>query len=94
MQKSIRVQILGKEYPLRVHEDDEAAMREVAGAVDARMQTFKTSHPEQPDLVAAVISALSLAEEMLAVRETSNSVLQAMYREMVIMEQELSDAMA
>ena len=93
MQKSIRVSILGKKYPLRVHEKDEAALRAVANTVDARMRSFKVQHPDQPDLVAAVISALALAEEMLAVRETSSTVLQAMHREMLLMEKDLLDAM-
>ncbi len=94
MQKSIRVQILGKEYPLRVDENDETSMREVADTVDMRMQNFKAKHPDQPDLVAAVVSALALAEEVLAMRDTSSTVLQAMHREMLLMEKELIDAMS
>ncbi len=94
MQKSIRVRILGKEYPLRVEEEDEDSMREVADTVDMRMQDFKAEHPDQPDLVAAVVSALALAEEILAMRETSSTVLQAIHREMLLMEKELVDAMS
>ncbi len=94
MQKSIRVQILGKDYPLRVHEEDEEVMREVAHTVDSRMQAFKLKHPEQPDLVAAVIAALALAEEVISTRQTSSIVFQAMDREMQLMDRELVDALS
>ncbi len=93
MQKSIQVRILGKEYPLRVHEQDEDAMYEVARTVDSYMQFFKKDHPHQSDLVAAVIAALTLAEEVHTMRDTSNSVLQTMYRQMQHMEGELKSAL-
>ena len=92
--KSIRVQILGKEYPLRVQEGHEKTMQEVANAVDSRMQAFKVSHPHQSDLVAAVISALTLAEEVLELRENSSAVLQAMSSQILLMEKQLQEALA
>ncbi len=93
MQKSISVRILGRDYPLRVHEKDEATMRAVANTVDRRMQAFKSKHPEQPDLVAAVISALGLAEEVIATRNTSNKVLQAIDLELRLLDRELIAAL-
>ena len=69
MEKSIRVRILGRDYPLRVQEDAEAVTREMAAYVDAKMQNFKTAHPEQSDLVTAVVTALALAEEVFTARE-------------------------
>lgn len=62
--KSIRVQIMGREYALRVHEDDEAFTREIASFVNARMEQFREAHPEQAELTTAVITALALAEEL------------------------------
>ena len=48
--KSIRVHILGREYALRVQEEDEAFTREVASFVNARMEQFRDNHPEQAEL--------------------------------------------
>lgn len=62
--KSIRVHILGREYALRVQEEDEAFTREVASFVNARMEQFRDDHPEQAELTTAVITALALAEEL------------------------------
>ncbi len=76
MEKSIRVRILGRDYPLRVQEDDEAATREMAAHVDARMRAFKTAHPEQSDLVTAVVTALALAEELYHAREATPDLTQ------------------
>ena len=63
MDKPIRIRILNREYPLRVRAEAEAETRRIAEIVDARMQAFKRAHPEQPDLVAAVMTALAFAEE-------------------------------
>ncbi len=62
--KSIRVHILGREYALRVEEDDESFTREMASFVNARMEQFRDAHPEQAELTTAVITALALAEEL------------------------------
>ena len=93
MQKSIRVNILGREYPLRVHEEDEIATRNVVNFVNNRMQVFQRAHPEQSDLVTAVVTALAIAEEVMSAREGSNIVLEAIDREMKLLDQELAGAL-
>ncbi|MDX1547463.1 MAG: cell division protein ZapA [Rhodothermales bacterium] len=77
MDKSIRIRILNREYPLRVRADDEARMRRIAEAVDERLTAFKQTHPEQPDLVAAVMVALAFAEEAAGVRAHLRAELSA-----------------
>lgn len=62
MEKPIRVRILNREYPLRVRPEDEEPMRRLAAALHERMTAFKKAHPEQPDVVAAVMTALAYAE--------------------------------
>ena len=93
MHKSIKVRILDRDYPLLVQADDEATMRSLAGLVDERMRAFKTMHPDQPDLVAAVVTALGMAEELTAARETSNVVLSALDREVALLDRELTSAL-
>lgn len=69
MEKTIRVSILGRSYPLRVREEDEPFTRRVATLVDERIRAMERQAPGHPDLTAAVIAALSIAEEMLSARE-------------------------
>ena len=69
MEKTIRVRVLGREYALRVHEEDEAATREIATHVEQKMQAFRQAHPEQSEVTTAVIVALSFAEELYSTRE-------------------------
>lgn len=67
--KSIRVHILGREYALRVQEENEAFTREVAAFVNSRMEKFRDAHPEQAELTTAVITALALAEDLHDLRD-------------------------
>ena len=67
--KSIRVHILGREYALRVQEEDEEFTREMASFVNARMEQFRDNHPEQAELTTAVITALALSEELHTLKE-------------------------
>ncbi|PSQ61729.1 MAG: cell division protein ZapA [Bacteroidetes bacterium QH_7_62_13] len=62
--KSIRVHVMGREYALRVREEDEAFTRKVASFVNERMEQFRDEHPEQAELTTAVVTALALAEEL------------------------------
>lgn len=68
MEKPIRVNVMGREYALRVEADNEALMREIAANVNARMKAFRKAHPDQAKLTTAVITALALAEELHLLR--------------------------
>ncbi|CAM3311082.1 cell division protein ZapA [Rhodothermus bifroesti] len=71
MEKSIRVTIMGRDYPLRIRPEDEELMRQLAASIDEKMRAFRAAHPDQPELTAAVIVALSLAE---ALHETQTAL--------------------
>ena len=66
--KPITVQIMDREYTLRVDPGDEESTREIAAAVNERMQAFQEAHPNQVELTTAIITALALAEELEAAR--------------------------
>lgn len=68
-EKVIRVHVLGREYSLRVHEEDEDLTRDIAAYVDGKMQAFKETHPGQSELTTAVITALAIAEELYSTWE-------------------------
>ena len=67
-ERSIRVRILNRDYPLKVAPADEAYTLHLAKYVDGRLQKIKTGIPHQPDLTHAIIGALELAEELFIAR--------------------------
>jgi len=93
MAKSIRVRVLGRDYALRVREEDEAATRKVAAFVDEKMTAFMKAHPEQPALTAAVMSALVIAEQFCTLTEKHEQLVQALEEELVRLEARLAGAM-
>lgn len=92
-QKSIRVQICNEQYPLRVAPDDEEYMREVAALVDRRMRAALENHPGHPKLTAAVIAALSLAEDLMQEREGREGTEQQVHTELSEIVDELGRAL-
>lgn len=92
-QESITVRILGRDYPLLVESSDVPTIRSVAENVNQRMTAFKKQFPEQPDLIAAVFTAMQLGEELLGARETYNVLLSAIDRETDFLGRELSQAL-
>ncbi len=90
--KSIRVQILGREYALRVQEDDEAHTRRIASSVNARMKEFNEAHPEQAELTTAVMTALTLAEELSLQREEHEDSTTVLKEELDHLSQRLEEA--
>ncbi len=91
--KSIRVRVLGREYPLKVREEGEALTREMAAYVNDRMLAFKQAHPEQSDLVTAVVTALSLAGELFGAWEASQHTMRALEAELGALDQHLAEAL-
>jgi cell division protein ZapA len=65
---SIRVRVLDREYPLRVHPADIGYTQHLAQLVDARLRRIREGIPNQPDLTHAIIGALEMAEELYAAR--------------------------
>ena len=89
----IKVRFLGKDYTLRVSEDDELATLEMAEYLDAKMRAFKDAHPEQSDLTAAVITGLSITEELFVERASSMDPGEQINAELNKMERKLSKAL-
>lgn len=67
--KSLRVEILDHEYPLRVSEQDEAFTKRLAAYVDGRMRQVQSEISGVSDLTYAVLGALAIAEELHLVRD-------------------------
>ena len=66
----IKVRLLGKDYTLRVSKDDELATLEMAEYLDSKLRAFKSAHPEQSDLTAALITGLAITEELFVERSS------------------------
>ena len=73
MEKPIRVEILGREYSLRVRPEDEELTLDIASYVDEKMQAFKEAHPGQSELTTAIITALAIAEELYSSWEAQDA---------------------
>ncbi|HET6567515.1 MAG TPA: cell division protein ZapA [Rhodothermales bacterium] len=92
-EKAIRVRILDREFGLRIHHDSEDETREIAAYVDARMQAFRRAHPEQPELTAAIISALAIAEELFTAREQYEAQWSTLEGELSALDDHLASAL-
>ena len=93
MEKSIRVRVLGRDYALRVSEEDEAATREMVAYVDGKLRAFHRSFPDQPELTTAVIASLAIAEEYFALRDQRDRQLEEYGEALLRMEKRLADAL-
>jgi cell division protein ZapA len=64
---TVRVTILGQEYPVRAHADADY-IREIAASLDARMRKIQQAEPDRPPLKVAVLAALNLIDEVFSLR--------------------------
>lgn len=71
-EKSVRVSILDREYPLRIQASDEAYTHHLATMVDERLRRLRAEIPMQPDLTHAVIGAMEIAGELYSLRSGLN----------------------
>lgn len=74
--KSIKVSILGKEYPLKVDETEEEAMKRISQYVDEKFRQYKKELNKQPDTTIMTLAALSIAEELFEERKRNRELSQ------------------
>ena len=72
--KSIKVSILGKQYPLKVEDHEEKTMIRICKFVDERFQTYRNQLVKQPESTVMVLAALSIAEELFEARQNSSDM--------------------
>ena len=94
MGHSIRVRVLNREFSLLIRSQDETLTRELAEFVDSKMREFRRAHPEQPELTAAIITALAIAEELFTEREQHDRFKQLMNEELGGLSEVLGEALA
>lgn len=72
--KSIKVTILGKQYPLKVEEHEEENMLRICAYVDERFRTYREQLSKQPESTVMSLAALSIAEELFEARTSSSEM--------------------
>ena len=70
--KSIKVNILGKQYPLRVKDSEVDSMVRIAEYVDDKFRQYKAELNKQPETTVMVLACLSIAEELFEERKRSD----------------------
>ena len=73
--KSIKVSILGKQYPLKVEDHEEENMIRICKYVDERFQTYRNQLVQQPESTVMVLAALSIAEELFEARQNTSDAV-------------------
>jgi cell division protein ZapA len=72
--KSIKVSILGKQYPLKVAESEVENMEKIAQFVDEKFKLYRRELNKQPESTIMVLAALSIAEELFELRQSANEI--------------------
>ncbi|HKK47257.1 MAG TPA: cell division protein ZapA [Balneolaceae bacterium] len=72
--KSIKVTILGKQYPLKVEESEEQTMQRISQYVDEKFRQYKKELNKQPDTTVMTLAALSIAEELFEERKRNREL--------------------
>jgi cell division protein ZapA (FtsZ GTPase activity inhibitor) len=79
---SIKVNLLGKSYSLRVIPSDEPMMYEIVDYVNQRFSEFRKELQGQPEATVSALATLSIAEDLFIerrkpkVQESDNSVIE------------------
>jgi len=74
--KSIKITILGKQYPLKVEDSEEDTMMRISQYVDEKFRQYKKELSKQPETTVMVLAALSIAEELFEERRRNRELSQ------------------
>lgn len=70
--QSIKVNILGKQIPLKVHDSEVENTRKIAQYVDEKFKLFRNQFSNQPDSTIMILACLSITEELFELRTELN----------------------
>lgn len=70
--ESIKVTILGKQIPLKVHGTEVENTRKIASYVDEKFKLFRNQFSNQPDSTIMILACLSITEELFELRTELN----------------------
>ncbi|NBC64591.1 MAG: cell division protein ZapA [Bacteroidetes bacterium] len=70
--ESIKVNILGKQIPLKVEDSEVENTRKIAHYVDEKFKLFRNQFSNQPDSTIMILACLSITEELFELRTELN----------------------
>jgi len=91
MAQTVKVTILGTEYPLR--SNDEALTMQLAADVDEQLREFQQKLPSQSTTTLAVLTALNFAEQEAHAHEDERRELERVALEIETISEMLEQAM-
>ena len=91
MSQTVRVSILGTEYPLR--SNDEELTLELASDVDAELKDLQQKLPSQSTMTLAILTALNFAEQEAHAREDERRALDRLASEIDFLSHMMQEAM-
>lgn len=72
--KSVKVTILGKQFPLKVEDSEEETIQRIARYVDDKFRQYKKELNKQPDTTVMSLAALAIAEELFEERRQNQEL--------------------
>lgn len=66
--ESIKVNIMGKQIPLRVEKSEVESTRNIAQYVDEKFRLYRNQLSNQPDSTVMILACLNIAEEVFELR--------------------------
>ncbi len=91
MAQTVKVTILGAEYPLR--SNDEALTQQLAQDVDAQLRELQSKLPSQSTTTLAILSALNFAEQEAHTKENERRETDRLAHELETLAQAIEQAM-
>lgn len=89
--KSVKVTILGKQYPLKVEDSEEETIKRIARYVDDKFRQYKQELNKQPDTTVMSLAALAIAEELFEERKQNRELNQQEEKVMKEVNESLED---
>ncbi len=78
----VKVEIYGREYPIRASVENEEYIRAIARYVDSKMREIKESMKIESTLSTAILAALNISDELFTLQDERDR-LDAEYHEKV-----------
>ncbi len=91
--RSINIHIFGRQFPIRVTDEEAAVVKEAASVINSKIRTFRADYTHQDDLDIALMACLDIMTEFLRLQSSQEQETNQMMNALSRLETELDQTL-
>lgn len=91
--RSVNIHIFGRQFPIRVTDEEATVIKEAAAGINTKIRAFRADYTHQDDLDIALMACLDIMTEFLKFRKSQEQETHQLMHALQRLEQEMDKSL-